>query len=307
ILSAVGQWPMEVVSSALQVLNDVSLMWEYIRADNKNCARDLVMALCRYIDISLLPENVVTLQLLTIRAYDCMIRWALLDDWIVHDRECHNTVIATLCRGIGVLDRDDDFASVSTTTLSSHSTLTPALPTPVFSPIIIKEFDASSNSPPIVHTGFATFSSSSDKKKAQKSQTAASKLFVKVRASTPVAPTVSTGTKDAGLGLPTFATLSAEMGIKIAAETALGQLANHLGCFPPWGEFTGVSRLSSMWNEEREVRRLVGVRERLKGGGNHDGKVGGEEGVKVGDYKRFMRYFAYDNRLIIGLIEIPHW
>ncbi|KAJ3043427.1 Ral GTPase-activating protein subunit alpha-1 [Rhizophlyctis rosea] len=238
-----------------------------------------------------------------------MIRWALLGDWIIHDRDCHNTVIATLCRGIGVLDREDEFAAVSNSAINVTTSSTPVVASPGFAPIVIKDPDASGASPPVIHSGFASLGSG-QKKKNEKSQTAASKLFVKVRASTAIAPAVSTGTKDAGVGLPTFATLSAEMYIKIAAETALGQLSNHLGNFPPFGEVTGVSRLSSIWNEEKEVRRLLIIREKLRMERVlMDGGIGvaADDSIKVADYKRFVRFFAYDNRVILGLVEIPHW
>lgn len=136
----------------------------------------------------------------------------------------------------------------------------------------------------------------------------ASKLIPKLRPThTPhsTAATVSTGTRDAGLGLPTFANLTAEMMIKGAAEMGLAALSNQLGNFPPFGEMTGVSRVSTIWNEWDEVARIVGVKRRRKAEG--DAGVEGDGEVTVEDYRRYIRYYAFDHRIIIGIVETPHW
>ncbi|RKO93932.1 hypothetical protein BDK51DRAFT_11033, partial [Blyttiomyces helicus] len=290
-----GQWTSEVILCAFQTLNHFTSLWDYIKRDNK------------------------TNQLLIIRAYDCMIRWAIVGQWIAEDRDCHNAVISTLCRGIGVLDRDDDFAIVAGQPLGAGSTglaaglggpgsgSAPSLGSSLAAPFSGLSSSMSGN---IKELGLGNATSSSpsttgpDKKRTIRGAgTAASKLITMIRATATLGNSiggVSTGTKDNGIGLPTFATLSAEISVQGAAEFAMAQLANHLGSFPPFGEVTGVSRISSLWNEEKELRRI-----------DHQGvPTRGEAedpSLTAADCRAYARYFAYDNRVIFGIVDIPDW
>ncbi|KAJ3267429.1 hypothetical protein HK104_005904 [Borealophlyctis nickersoniae] len=312
----IGQWPPMVVLCALQTFNDINALWEYVRRDNKSCSRELVIALCRYIDGLLMSDNLVGNQHLIVRAYDCMTRWVLLGDWIFTDRDCHNAVISTLCRGIGVLSRDDDFAAITNSVGNVAVVPSTSGMSPSATHVNIKDTSDHGGGLPnatVISSGFATIhGSSSDKKKGTRSGPA-SKFITKIRPPATIsgAAGVSTGTKDAGLGLPTFATLSAELAIKTAAETAMAQFLNHLGNFPPFGEVTGVSHLSSLWNEEREVRRIGGVKQKLKSI-DRDGSFLSEQSAadappNFAEYKKYLKYFAFDNRVIIGMVEIPQW
>ncbi|KAI9093828.1 hypothetical protein DFS34DRAFT_665968 [Phlyctochytrium arcticum] len=322
-------WPPDVMKVAFHTLNTCAYFFSYIRRDNKHCARELVLSMCRFIDNCFQDENLVATQSLIMSAYDTITHWILLGQWIVEDRECHNAVIATLCRGIGVTDRDDDFAGVSASVSNSLSTSMTSGNLKDLSNGVTGTGDRERTP---TNSTLQSFMSGStvmagpalaDKKKLQRHSMAASKLIPKLRAAavgTAQAIPVSTGTKDSGLGLPTFANLTAEMMIKSAAELALAQFLNRLGNFPPFGEVTGVTRVSSVWNEEAEIRRIIGIREKIKrqrqaGTSNPDGgKYGSghddfvkQGSVAVSDFRRYMRYYAFDRRLIIGIIETPHW
>ncbi|KAJ3085417.1 Ral GTPase-activating protein subunit alpha-1, partial [Quaeritorhiza haematococci] len=436
-------WPPDVVMSAFETLSHFTTLWEYIARDNKNCPRELALALCRYIDTLFMEGNFVASQFLIGKAYDCVIRWALVGQWIAYDRDCHNALISTLCRGIGILDRTKEFSAVTSAAQSSFN----AAPSVIVSGLVGGLTaggggGTQSGSSSGVADGIGGLASSfsgaggsgvpaaSEKKsKASRSvSNAASKLFPRiphVRSATASsignssstgggshghnhghghehrntggpggsganASGVSTGTKDMGFGLPTFATLSAEMAVKSAAELAMAQLCNHLGNFPSFGELTGVSRISTFWNEFREVDKIVRLREYLarsrgsmrdrfgsgmmgNGGatvmipvkltsalviganacsaavtprvsqispileaGSPDDSLGASEEMNsqqrtksaaplpkteaegtrspssrqtrnIADYKKYLHFFAYDNRVIIGLVEQPEW
>ncbi|KAI8817858.1 uncharacterized protein EV422DRAFT_570333 [Fimicolochytrium jonesii] len=331
-------WPPDVARTAFQTLNTLSHFYQYIWRDNKNCPRELVLSLCRYVDQSLLEDNLVAAQPLIIAAYDCLVRWVTAGDWITDDKECHRAVIATLCRGIGLLDREDEFAAVSPP--NTYSGLSPQHSSSLTASSTVGNLSQlASGGVGIGIAAYGVETGGGDKKKGQRHTIAASKLIPKLRGSAApsAAGSVSTGTKDAGLGLPTFANLTAELTIKGAAEMALAHMVNHLGHFPPYGEVTGVAKVSSMWDEEGEVGRIVAVREALgkrrrrqmwadefgarDGSSDEDGDEDGNASsltaeevaalptpkVTLADYRKYMRFYAYEKRIIIGIVETPHW
>ncbi|CAG8845014.1 18820_t:CDS:2, partial [Gigaspora margarita] len=82
-----------------------------------NCARELVLEFCRYIDTMLSGAYgglSITYNLVE-RAYDCMMRWILIGQWIVGDRDCHEAVISTISKGISIIptNQDDENAQPS--------------------------------------------------------------------------------------------------------------------------------------------------------------------------------------------------
>ncbi|KAJ3009267.1 hypothetical protein HKX48_008074 [Thoreauomyces humboldtii] len=323
-------WPPDVLRTAFQTLNSLSGYYEYIQRNNKSCPRDLVLALCRYIDTSLVEENLVSSQGLIIAAYDCMIRWVICGDWITVEQATHIAVIATLSRGIGVLDRDDDFAAVAPPLPPPHPHPSHHHPahhqnqTHTGGSTLVNSHSSNSITTSATIGNFRDLASMaggagsagntvSDKKKVPRHSMAASKLLPKLRGAHVAGPTtgsggsVSTGTRDAGLGLPTFASLTAEMMIKGAAESALGRMVNMLGNFPPFGEASGVAAVGSVWDEEKELKRIVSLRKSLiekESGKQADDE---ENPVSLADYRRYMRYYAFDKRTILGILETPAW
>ncbi|CAG8589929.1 4259_t:CDS:10 [Paraglomus occultum] len=105
--------PSDVTACAFDVLKDFVGLYHYIQRDSRNCTRELVLVFSRYIDNMLAGACgglAVTYHLVE-KAYDCMMRWILVGQWIVGDRDCHEAVIATISRGISIIADDDDSAS----------------------------------------------------------------------------------------------------------------------------------------------------------------------------------------------------
>ncbi|KAJ3153889.1 hypothetical protein HDU89_008754 [Geranomyces variabilis] len=321
-------WPPDVVKTAFQTLNGLAGYYKYLRRDNKSCPKELVMALCRYIDNHLADDNLVAAQSLVIAAYDCMTRWVVCGQWIVEERATLLSVIATLSRGIAVLDREEEFAAVGDTDATVHSAGNHAIASSNTASGGVTPAPLHSSTQRDVHAiaGAAGNGANllAEKKKVPRHGMAASKLIPKLRSQPAHTKDtehkgggfVSTGTKDAGLGLPTFASLTAEMMIKGAAEMALSRMANQLGNFPPYGERTGVSSVSSIWSEEAELQRIVKVRRQLQRAkrkplatGNADDTAIAEDDapVTLQDYKRYIRYYAFDKRTVLGILETPAW
>ncbi|KAJ1561617.1 hypothetical protein HK405_003369, partial [Cladochytrium tenue] len=113
------------------------------------------------------------------------------------------------------------------------------------------------------------------------------------------AAAVSTGTRDAGVGLPTFATLTSSVTIKAAAESCLAQFSNYFGNFPPASSGDGVSKLSTLFDELKEAERIVGLRNRLSGPEGTGTTTG------MGELGQYLRYFSYDDQVILGFLEQP--
>ncbi|KAJ3171865.1 hypothetical protein HK101_011216 [Irineochytrium annulatum] len=370
------------------------------------------------------------------KTYDCLTRWSIVGNWISGDKDCLNAVITTLCRGITLVDRDNDFSLVSglgnshqphsqhtstlngalTSTFNTTASATTNGPSASSSPP-----NQASDRPPVLGAATSTVSfatsgagsnsgissstasvggmsgatatlanhfasiaesvaaKSNERRRAAERAGAGgsggsgggagggaaggntgsaagvgsisaaggnvranNKLFHKrglntlerhnstsggVVTTSSGSGGVSTGTKDGGVGLPTFATLTSEIGIKAAAETAMAQIVNYLGCSPPFGEVTGISRVSAVWNEQVEARRISLLRERIVARKNlgartdkeqvsddmatelKDVPLKGSSFALAGgaDMKKYLRYFVYDDRVIIGILEQPSW
>ncbi|KAI7867850.1 hypothetical protein BDF14DRAFT_1956776 [Spinellus fusiger] len=123
--------PPDVTLVAFDVLMDFVDLYDYVKRDSKvrlndisatrmtralntifcstkNVARELVLALSRYVDALINAEKLLHTYPLIVQAYDCMMKWVLVSQWIIDDRDCYQAVIATLSRGITLFDRDPD-------------------------------------------------------------------------------------------------------------------------------------------------------------------------------------------------------
>lgn len=65
-----------------------------------------MLALSRYVNTLLHGGNLSNTYGLVVQAYECMIRWVLVSQWITEDRDCYKAVIETLSKGITILDKD---------------------------------------------------------------------------------------------------------------------------------------------------------------------------------------------------------
>ncbi|KAI8996097.1 hypothetical protein BC832DRAFT_567895 [Gaertneriomyces semiglobifer] len=313
-------WDAEIVKAAFHALNQLVAIYDFNSRENKSCPRDLVLSLCRYIDFSLEDETLVAAQSRIVAAYESLIRWAVSGNWIINDPECHAVVLSTLSRGIGILDRQNDFAVISSGLATHFNQSTPG---PIIASATSGNLKELANGATtldrdrIASSAGTTTTGATEKKKPQRHAMSAAKLIPKLRSALPTTVPVSTGSKDGGFGLPTFASLTAEMMVKAAAEVALNHLTNHLGHFPPSGERTGVARVSSMWKEVEEVKKIVAARRTLqtsekparepKSPLDDDVANALSDDVSLEDFKKYVRYYAYDRRLIIGFVDTPAW
>ncbi|KAH6594850.1 hypothetical protein BASA50_006324 [Batrachochytrium salamandrivorans] len=306
-------WPNVVVMSVIDCLNQFAALWEHVFQEEKATE----VCICR--------------------AYDTLVRWAILGDWLEEDFETQRVILSILARGVALLDRDKEFSQVSGSSSIVYGAVGPsilsasslAVSTHGLSLsyglsretlaggnmgsmsngdrlVATPSGNAMGNAQAFFNSGGQTPTGTFTKKtnasiRASGSHT--TKLFKLQRTSQlHGAPAgVSTGSKDGGVGLPTFATLSAEIRLKNAAEAAISSLMNHLSNFPPKSSCMGITQLGSIWDELREVQRMSQRQSQcLKTA------LPEFEGMFLPD-KRFIRYYSYENRLILGFIERPVW
>ncbi|KAI8338078.1 hypothetical protein BC941DRAFT_470077 [Chlamydoabsidia padenii] len=108
------QLPSDVTLVAFDVLMDFVELYDYVKRDSKNIARELVLALSRYVDALINARKLAHSYPLIVQAYNCMIKWILVSQWIMDDRDCYQAVIATLSKGITLLERTADTTLPST-------------------------------------------------------------------------------------------------------------------------------------------------------------------------------------------------
>lgn len=72
------------------------------------------MALSRYVDTLINAGKLVQTYPLIVQAYDCMIKWILVSQWIIDDCDCYKAVIATLSKGITIFDRESAVVATPT-------------------------------------------------------------------------------------------------------------------------------------------------------------------------------------------------
>ncbi|KAF7730162.1 hypothetical protein EC973_002770 [Apophysomyces ossiformis] len=96
----------DVTLVAFDVLMNFVDLYDYVKRDSKNVARELVLALSRYVDLLISEGKLTHSYPLIVQAYDCMMKWILISQWIMDDRDCYQAVIATLSKGITIFDRE---------------------------------------------------------------------------------------------------------------------------------------------------------------------------------------------------------
>ncbi|KAL1920037.1 uncharacterized protein VTP21DRAFT_1183 [Calcarisporiella thermophila] len=99
-------WPNNVTLTAFDMLIAFVCLYDHVKEESKNCPRELVLSLCRYVDNLMSAGNFGQTYKLIIRAYECVIRWILIGQWIVDDNDCLQTVVSSLCRGITLYERE---------------------------------------------------------------------------------------------------------------------------------------------------------------------------------------------------------
>ena len=289
-----SQWPQDVIFAAMDSINLMAEIWAESSPERRSTPKPILIQLCSYIDLLFQNESIVSVQAKIVKAYDLLLKWALTGDWIISDYESQKILISIISRGVAILDREKEFSNVTSITQDSP------WPNRIVSSNSIPATTASSKDSGLLTVsnmlnlvgGHHQSSSSSSSGKKDKRISAAPKLFNKIPIRMGGGNTVqniSTGSKDGGLGLPTFAVLSAEIQIKSVADAALSCFCNHLSNFPSKGSQAGVSKIGTNWDEFKEYEKL-----------QHDTGEG-----PVQKPNRIVRYFGYDNRIIIGIMERP--
>jgi hypothetical protein len=269
--------------------------------------RELVLVVCTFIDVQLKSENVVPLQIRITRAYDLLAKVGLIDNWIVNDIAAQRAIMSALVKGIAILDREHPFSAIET--VSTEPVTVPQYLSPS---TVVTLGRLVENVKHDVSVSFATSTASGSvgnnspamqrgKKTQSRLSLAPNKRFQKLRLSFQPAGMnmVSTGSKDGGIGLPTFALLSAEIQIKTAAESVMSLLCLRISNFPPKNSCQGVTKLTCTWNEIQSIVKTAKMQQSLL--------EANEIGSTSIDAKRFVRYFAYQKRIIFAFVEQPSW
>ncbi|KAJ3357804.1 hypothetical protein HDU83_002932 [Entophlyctis luteolus] len=340
-------WSQDIQSSAFELLSQLSFFWAPVDQTVKGTARKVVVTLCAYIESLFVEDNVIANQQMIIRAYDTMIRWALVGGWMENDTDTISKINMTLCRGISILAPNDEFSALAAPSLQANQaglqkpgsvgslTATGGMKdagnsstSQVVSPVSLER--------PTLANQFAVFAGTVTNaigpegrrlRKEKKRAGTMSSPLANLVATVTVGSTTSTLDRDKSMGtlkggnsattpdvgVSTFAKLTAKVAIKAAAETALAQMLNHLGNFPPKNASFGVTRISTLFDEITEVKRILDIRDRLMedsifASSSSNIGLNQEKGtIAVADFKKFLRYFVFDNRVLLGFVEQPEW
>ncbi|KAF8980736.1 hypothetical protein BGZ46_003773 [Entomortierella lignicola] len=265
----------------------------------KSCARELVLALCRYVDALLANHaHLTSTHPLIVRAYECMLQWILAGQWIVGDQDCHLAVISSISSGLHIVERVEEFeVSVAAPKPPQEkrrwggSAAGNAVISVVGSPLslgkpasnsAVKLFQVNNKHPGPIK--ILNHDSKKDKI-SRKDRSASSSMSGHVKASR----------QDL-------------LSIQHAAEIAMTLFSNQLGNFPIWTENIGPSRMSTMMNDislNRESLINLKNRHEFKPLDHHRQVQSSQQAQEV-DVSGPVRYFLLDRRVILGCCETPN-
>ncbi|KAI7828906.1 hypothetical protein BC939DRAFT_407851 [Gamsiella multidivaricata] len=292
------QVPVDVALCAFDVLIGCAKLYEYVRRDSKSCARELVLALCRYVDALLANHAVLTsTHPLVVRAYECMLHWILAGQWIVGDQDCHLAVISSISSGLHIAERvEEQEASIVPPKPpqekrrwgggAAGNAMISAVGAPLSlgkpsSNSAVKLFQVNNKHPGPIK--ILNQESRRDKEN-RKNRSASSSISGHVKASR--------------LDLTA---------IQHAAEMAMIQFSNQLANFPIWTDDIGPSRMSTLWNDIKMNRTsLISPRglfgfEPLE---HQQQRQHHPPNSPVADITGPARYFLLDRRIILGCCEL---
>ncbi|KAH7036564.1 hypothetical protein BKA57DRAFT_175622 [Linnemannia elongata] len=292
------QVPVEVALSAFDVLVGCAGLYEHVRRDSKSCARELVLALCRYVDALLANHGQLpTTHPLVVRAYECMLQWILAGQWIVGDQDCHLAVISSIAAGIHIIERVEEYeASVVPPKPQQEKrrwgggAAGNAMISAVGAPLSLtkpsssgagKLFQVNSKYPGPIKILSQELKKD---KESRKNRSASSSISGNVKASRP--------------------DLTA---IQHAAEMTMTVFSNQLSHFPVWTDDIGPSRMSTMWNDIAMNRTsLVNIKENADFASLdlHQRHLHHHLSSEAGNSMGPVRYFLLDRRIILGCCEV---
>ena len=210
-------------------------------------------------------------------------------EWIRDDQKVQRRVIASLAKGISILDRENQFG------------MTDSMSENVSSASNSKAGEIVKNESNPVGLASPSFTSLRQKKQQSRSSLTPNKRFSKLFDAKQQPLATISGAK-AGNAQSNITTLSAETQIKGAAEHALSLICLRLANFPPKNSCFGLTYLGSAWDEIQFSISVYKIREKLRQSEPLDTS---ESNASMAS--KFARYFAYQKRLILGIIENPDW
>ncbi|KAF9432411.1 hypothetical protein BGZ76_010844 [Entomortierella beljakovae] len=265
----------------------------------KSCARELVLALCRYVDVLLANHGFLTsTHPLVVRAYECMIQWILAGQWIVGDQDCHLAVISSISSGLHVVERIEEIEASMVAPKPTQekrrwgaSGASNAVISVVGSPLSLGK--------PTSNSGVKLFQVNNKNPGPIKILSQESKKDKGGRKNRSTSSSTSGNVKTSRHDLSL---------IQHAAEMAMTLFSNQLGNFPVWTDDIGPSRMSTMWNDISLNRDcLVNLR-------SHNGFEPLDHQQQQHQYRHLptpeldasgpVRYFLLDRRVIVGCCEI---
>lgn len=282
-LLVANHWQIDVALTALDTLNLISEFLHLVTGNTHALSKLVMVELSNYIDIQLQLVNAPKAYMKITKAYDTVTKWALVSDWIYKDYESQKIFIAIVSRGVAILDRDKSFASVIPFEKLKSGT-----------PLNVELLSTSSSVSSSVASGLQS-------KKNNKMPSSQIKFFPKGSRLSQIQGVTSTGSKDGGVGLPTFAVLTAEIQIKGAADAAFCFFCNHLTHSSPEADQLSFTQVSSIWDELLDNTETIRKQEKLKQALPDSVRNG-----LMGLSGNALRYFEVGNR-IIGYTERPIW
>ncbi|GJJ73253.1 hypothetical protein EMPS_05611 [Entomortierella parvispora] len=308
------QVPVDVALCAFDVLVGCTGLYEYVRRDSKSCARELVLALCRYVDTLLANHSLLpTTYSLVVRAYECMLEWILTGQWIVGDQDCHLAVLSSISAGINIVEKVEEYeASIVPPKPQQEKrrwgggAAGNAMISAVGAPLSLGKPSSSAAKLFQVNNKYPgpikILTQESKKERENRKNRSASSSMSGHQVKIP------------------FATLRQDLSlIQQAAEKAMTLFSNQLGNFPVWTDDIGPSRMSTLWNDLGINRlHLEAIRKErttsMEGGGDGQlyNSLGGNGPPPLPHRSRSdsdtagpVRYFLLDRRIIVGCCESP--
>jgi hypothetical protein len=147
---------------------------------------------------------------LVVQAYDCMMRWVMVGQWIVDDRDCQFAVVATLSKGITIFERE---------------------------PEITSQIDGSQEKKKRRDNAFPPTKQLFQLPNRANKSASGSQI-------TDPEKIASTQNRN-GMGMHK----KEEVAVKMAAEYCMSQFVNQLGNFPPWKDHVGPTRTSTLLDD----------------------------------------------------------
>ncbi|KAG0235098.1 glycosyl transferase [Actinomortierella wolfii] len=290
------QVPVEVALCAFDVLMGCSRLYEHVKRDSKSCARELVLALCRYVDALLANHAALkTKYPLIVRAYECIIQWILAGQWIVDDQDCQMAVISSLSSGIHIVERVEEFETAHVAPKPTQekrrwgggTSGASAMISAVGAPLAIGRPNSSSNSSKLFQNSKAPGPIKILQQKEKDDNTNKRSRA----ASSSVVPNIGLTVKPQQR--------SDLLAIQHAAELAMTQFSLQLSNFPIWINDLGPARVSTLWDDIRLNRVKLKEVELAKDYGDYNPYPYNPQAHTVGP----VRYFLVDKKIILGCTE----